>query len=143
MNFSAAANFPAPLDPEFQPAVRFNRSYVAAARKSCRTVPLVLGLEREHGLVSRHETVVLPQADKVTLFYVERLVKFLLWARGGWKLHFGGPKAIGEAIQKIYSPRGGRKFDVNHMTTAYPVSYTHLRAHETGRNLVCRLLLEK
>ena len=23
------------------------------------------------------------------------------------------------------------------------VSYTHLRAHETGRNLVCRLLLEK
>src|SRR5665213_269755 len=24
-----------------------------------------------------------------------------------------------------------------------PVSYTHLRAHETGRNLVCRLLLEK
>src|SRR5665213_3418731 len=26
--------------------------------------------------------------------------------------------------------------------TANPVSYTHLRAHETGRNLVCRLLLE-
>ena len=25
----------------------------------------------------------------------------------------------------------------------HPVSYTHLRAHETGRNLVCRLLLEK
>src|SRR5674476_339365 len=23
------------------------------------------------------------------------------------------------------------------------ISYTHLRAHETGRNLVCRLLLEK
>src|SRR5665213_1183063 len=29
-------------------------------------------------------------------------------------------------------------------TTHQPsVSYTHLRAHETGRNLVCRLLLEK
>ena len=24
-----------------------------------------------------------------------------------------------------------------------PGSYTHLRAHETGRNLVCRFLLEK
>ena len=24
-----------------------------------------------------------------------------------------------------------------------PVSYTHLRAHETGLDLVCRLLLEK
>src|SRR5674476_683546 len=27
-------------------------------------------------------------------------------------------------------------------TCLNPVSYTHLRAHETGRNLVCRLLLE-
>ena len=27
--------------------------------------------------------------------------------------------------------------------TRVTVSYTHLRAHETGRNLVCRLLLEK
>src|SRR5678809_624115 len=29
------------------------------------------------------------------------------------------------------------------MPKLVPVSYTHLRAHETGRNLVCRLLLEK
>src|SRR5665213_947526 len=28
-----------------------------------------------------------------------------------------------------------------HSATDGPVSYTHLRAHETGRNLVCRLLL--
>ena len=29
------------------------------------------------------------------------------------------------------------------MSLPEAVSYTHLRAHETGRNLVCRLLLEK
>ena len=29
------------------------------------------------------------------------------------------------------------------LTYTKAVSYTHLRAHETGRNLVCRLLLEK
>ena len=29
------------------------------------------------------------------------------------------------------------------MTQTTPVSYTHLRAHETLRYLVCRLLLEK
>src|SRR5450759_1656345 len=28
-------------------------------------------------------------------------------------------------------------------TTSTPVSYTHLRAHETRHDLVCRLLLEK
>ena len=32
--------------------------------------------------------------------------------------------------------------DVNY-DAIQAVSYTHLRAHETGRNLVCRLLLEK
>ena len=31
----------------------------------------------------------------------------------------------------------------SHIIITTAVSYTHLRAHETGRNLVCRLLLEK
>src|SRR5204863_7716454 len=51
--------------------------------------------------------------------YVERIVKFLLWARGGWKLHFGGPKAIGEFIRDTYSPRGARKFDCEIMARSY------------------------
>ena len=36
----------------------------------------------------------------------------------------------------IQQPMGG-------VVVTITVSYTHLRAHETGRNLVCRLLLEK
>jgi predicted NBD/HSP70 family sugar kinase len=108
-----------PLDPRFAPAILFNRDYVAAAKKSARAVPLVIGLERENKLVSRFETVVLPDTDAETLLYVERLVKFLLWAWGGWKLHIGGPKVIGEYIRQTYSPRGARKFDCEMMTTAY------------------------
>jgi predicted NBD/HSP70 family sugar kinase len=110
---------PAPLDPGFQPAVLFNRDYVRSARVSGKAVPLVLGLERECGLVSRFETIVSPTADGETMRYVERLVKFLLWGRGGWKLHFGGPEAIGESIRKTYSARGARKFDCNMMALAY------------------------
>lgn len=109
----------APLDPGFQPAILFHRQYVTAARASGRAVPLVLGLEREGGLVSRYETIVLPEADADTLRFVERIVKFLLWARGGWKLHFGGPKAIGDFLAKTYSPRGARKFDCGMMALAY------------------------
>jgi hypothetical protein len=109
----------APLDPGFVPSVLFNRHYLEMVAKSGRGVPLVLGLEREAGLVSRFETVVLAGADELTLRYVERIVKFLLWSRGGWKLHIGGPKAIGEAIRKIYSPRGARKFDCQMMAKAY------------------------
>ena len=119
MNSLPSATFPAPLDPQFQPAVLFNRQYLATAIKSYRVVPLIIGLERENGLVRRYESVVLPEADPATLLYVERLVKFLLWAWGGWKLYVGGPAVIGEYIQKHYSSRGPRAFDCDMMTAAY------------------------
>jgi predicted NBD/HSP70 family sugar kinase len=109
----------APLDPGFLPAVIYNRQYVESAKATGKSVPLVLGLERECGLVSRFETVVMPTADADTLLYVERIVKFLVWGRGGWKLHVGGPKVIGDYIRKIYSARGARKFDCDMMALAY------------------------
>jgi len=37
----------------------------------------------------------------------------------------------------------GLKKAADECTRHIPVSYIHIRAHETGRNLVCRLLLEK
>jgi len=118
-NFSLKPAIPAALDPGFLPAVLFNRHYLQSAQASGKSVPLVLGLERECGLVSRFETMVRPTADAETQLYVERIVKFLLWSRGGWKLHVGGPKAIGEMIRKTYSPRGARKFDCEMMAIAY------------------------
>ena len=111
--------FVPPLDPGFQPAVLFDRQYLAAAKAAGDAVPLVIGLERENGLISRFATIVRPGADADTLRYVERTVKFLLWAWGGWKLHFGGPKNIGEHIRKNYSLRGARKFDCEMMALAY------------------------
>ena len=111
--------FVPPLDPGFQPAVLFDRQYLAAAKAAGDAVPLVIGLERENGLLSRFATIVRPGADADTLRYVERTVKFLLWAWGGWKLHFGGPKNIGEHIRKNYSLRGARKFDCEMMALAY------------------------
>jgi len=116
---STPLKFVPPLDPGFQPAVIAHRDYLAAAQSTGRAVPLVIGLEREDGLVSRYETVVLPAADAATLQHVERTVKFLLWARGGWKVFIGGPKVIGDFIRKTYSPGGARKFDCALMGTVY------------------------
>jgi predicted NBD/HSP70 family sugar kinase len=109
---------PAPLDPEFQPPTPFHRDYLARAKKSAKAIPLVIGLEREGGLLSRYETVVDPGASE-TQRYVERIVKFLLWARGGWKIHLGGPKEMGEQIRRAYSKTGERAFDVELMTRVY------------------------
>src|SRR5678809_565865 len=48
----------------------------------------------------------------------------------------GGPHA------RCYPDDAVKYFDYVLGFTHKSVSYTHLRAHETGRNLVCRLLLE-
>ena len=79
----------------------------------------MIGLERECGLVARFETQVRASADDLTLCYVERIVKFLIWSRGGWRLYIGGPKAIGEVIRKTYSAHGARRFDCQMMAKAY------------------------
>lgn len=119
MNPSPELKIPAPLDPDFQPAALWNRHYVKAAKASGRAVPLVIGLERERGLLSRLETVVKPDAGADTLRYAERLVKFLLWARGGWRLWLGGPQEIGDYISQVYTQTGARSFDAGLMSRAY------------------------
>src|SRR5678809_1791186 len=48
---------------------------------------------------------------------------------------------IGDILQLILEKRGQmeRTESLDTRRVMLPVSYTHLRAHETGRNLVCRL----
>jgi hypothetical protein len=107
-----------PLDPGFRPAVLANHIYSNQVRRSAAGVPLVLGLERADGSVSRFETEVFPESHpraKADLRYVERLVKFLLWQRGGWKVYVGGPEFIARYIAETYSPSGERAFDYNFM----------------------------
>jgi predicted NBD/HSP70 family sugar kinase len=112
-------NIACPLDPAFQPAVLFNHNYLGTVEASGKGVPLALGLERENGLMSRFDMMVRPERDEETLRYVERIVKFLLWSRGGWRLLVGGPKFVGEFLRKTYSARGARKFDCEMMSRSY------------------------
>lgn len=112
-----APRFAPPLDPDFRPAslaVRAFDAEVAAAGG----VRLVLGLERADGELSRFETRVFPEGHPrcaANLMHVERLVKFLLWARGGWRVYVGGPRAIGEHLAKVYAADGARAFDYHFM----------------------------
>ncbi|MCU0489335.1 MAG: ROK family protein [Anaerolineales bacterium] len=105
-----------PLEAEFRPAVLANRAFRQATAEA--GVPLVLGLERDHQQVSRFETHVFPEGhpqSSANLAYVERLVKFLLWARGGHTVYIGGPRSIGQELSRIYAPGGSRQFDYDFM----------------------------
>ena len=106
-----------PLDEDFRPAVLANRAFEAEVA-AAGGAPLVLGIERQDGALARLETSVFledhPRAE-ANLKYAERLVKFLLWQRGGWKVYVGGPGGVGSYIQHAYSPGGEREFDYHFM----------------------------
>ena len=105
-----------PLDPTFRPAVLVNRAFERAAAQ--QGVPLVIGLLRDGGRFSRYETRVFPEGhpqSAANLPYVERLVKFLLWQKGGHKVFIGGPRSLGLFIQRCYAPGGARAFDFDFM----------------------------
>ncbi len=103
------------LDPSFLPAVLHNRAFRAAALGTGAAVPVRLALEQADGSIFHHETVVFPEshplAGRENLFHVERLVKFLLWAWGGWRIHFAGPAALAQALADHYRNTNVGRFD--------------------------------
>ena len=115
----------APLDARFVPAPVFTREYRRQAATGGQ--PLRLALERADGSISSYATRVLPVSSPLfpaTLLYVERIVKFLLWQRGGWKLYVGGPVEIGENLKALYSLSGVRRFDADFMGGVYERPFT-------------------
>lgn len=112
--------FRPPYDPGFEPMLFAWHKYLDRARASGET-PLRLAVEREDGLVSVFDTIVPGQDAQpdATCRIVERLVKFLLWSRGGWRIHFLGPAAIGRRLKADYSESGVRAFDARTMGRVY------------------------
>jgi predicted NBD/HSP70 family sugar kinase len=107
-----------PLDEDFRPAVLANRAYLAEVAKSGAGVPLLIGLERCDCYISHYQTEVFPDAHpraEANLRYVERIIKFLIWQKGGWKIYVGGPRSIGEYVRECYSPDGICQFDYHFM----------------------------
>ncbi len=103
-----------PLDHDFQPAALCHRAFLAGG--GVYGIPFIIGMERSPSEFSRYETVIYPEGHpyaKFNSFFIERLVKFLLWQRGGWKIYLGGPAAIGNQIKQAYSNHGSRWFDAD------------------------------
>jgi hypothetical protein len=133
------------LDDSFQPAALVNRAFRESVAQI--GVPLVIALERGNGEVSRYETRVFPESHpdfESSFEYIERILKFLLWQRGGFRVYVGGPRPIGEHIRACYAPGGSRQFDYHFMgEQVYEQTFEVLpcsveevpAAHESGKLL--------
>lgn len=85
------------LDPGFLPASLWNRAYRKLVAESDRAEDLVLTLERQDGSRSEFAARILPhegEAAALNQTYLERVVKFLLWQRGGYRLTVAGNPAL-------------------------------------------------
>ncbi len=116
-----------PLDPDFRPAVLANRAFQQAVAALENPQKLVIGLERVDGAFTRYEMDVFPEDHPDAPhngWVVERILKFLLWQRGGWKVYIGGSERIGRYIQAIYASEGRQKFDYDFMGEIYDHPFT-------------------
>ena len=115
------------LHPGFRPFGLALRGLRAKAEATGGPARLCLALERGRGAVSRVDTICLP-ADHpeahLNLEYAERIVKFLLWSRGGWRVMVAGPAGVAEHLDRVYARDGARAFDHAFMGGVYDKPFT-------------------
>ena len=106
-----------PLDPEFQPAVLANRAFAAGARADAKGLDVRLALEQADGSVFHFQRRIFPLAARGgdNLFYLERLLKFLLWSRGGFRIYFNGPHELGVSLRHHFQETATGRFDAQLM----------------------------
>jgi predicted NBD/HSP70 family sugar kinase len=101
------------LDAGFRPAVLANRAFRERVQKGGRSAPIRIALEQADGNVSRYELSLSSNdtASSAKFFYVERILKFLLWSRGGFRIYFDGPAALAAKLTAYYLATPTGRFD--------------------------------
>ena len=137
------------LDSGFVPIHKFNQAFLQDAKK-----PVKIAVERDNNCVYVYDTFVREDAKyfEANKFYIERLVKSILWVVGGFKVTICGDKILADYIKQTYCMGGAREFDAKTMSRVYEkgfiVEYSENdkapMPHETsktiGRNLDgCRI----
>lgn len=110
------------LDPDFYPAILANINFETHVKKSKDYEEVEIGIQRQQESLSFYKTVVFNQTHEdfqENMFYLERLVKSLLWLKGGYVIFFKGPHKLGMYLKDVFSRKGKRSFDVLFMERIY------------------------
>ncbi len=103
------------LDPGFIPVEAYLRAYGKTAKKR-----IVIAISNED-MTDCYETMIQgsPEKEAADAYYIEVIVKFLIWSRGGNKIAICGDDRIAAHIKKIYAKGGKRSFDYHFMSRVY------------------------
>jgi predicted NBD/HSP70 family sugar kinase len=117
---------PLPLDSDFIPSVVWNNNYKNMVRKGNNTVPLSISIVKGKNSIMVHNTEISADSSNlglINMYYVERLVKTLLWIYGGYEIIIGGSREIGEFIKELFSINGKYNFDSKMMSKIFETSF--------------------
>ena len=106
------------LDPGFIPFGVWMDAYLKNAKK-----PIAIAVERDKGQISVRHTFIhgTPEMAQADYRYAERMVKFLLWSIGGFRVYICGAPEIARQMKKDYSADGKRAFDFDFFHKLYEV----------------------
>ena len=104
------------LDPEFIPLHKFNEAFLRGAEK-----PVGIALERAGGEMAAVETRIhgTPEMYAADCYYIDRLVKTMLWMKGGWRVYISGDREMCEYIRECFSADGCQAFDWDYFSHIY------------------------
>ncbi|MDY4223020.1 MAG: ROK family protein [Candidatus Faecousia sp.] len=104
------------LDPEFIPLHLYNKAFLATAKK-----PVSIAVERAKGEMASYHTFIHGTKDMETAdcFYIDRLVKFVLWMKGGFRIYVSGDETIYHYLRDIYRVGGKQAFDWGFMSNVF------------------------
>lgn len=104
------------LDPGFMPILRYNQEFLKTAKK-----PVSIAVERADGQMSTHHTFIhgTEEMYEADCYYIERLVKTVLWWKGGFKVYVAGDEGIYNYLTKVYNAGGQQEFDWDYMANVF------------------------
>ena len=104
------------LDPGYIPFGVWMEQYLEGAEQ-----PLAIAVERDKGHISVRHTKIhgTPEMAAADYRYVERIVKFLLWSIGGFRVYICGCDELAQKLKAAYTPGGDRAFDFDFVQKLY------------------------
>ena len=115
------------LDMDFIPLYKFNQAFLQTA-----TEPFGIAVERNDKQIYVKETRVHgdeanAEADK---YYLDRLVKFELWQKGGFKIYVRGNESLYQYLEQTFGPGGTRAMDAEFMGRLYQNPFEVVKVDE-------------
>ena len=108
------------IDADFKPLSLIFKDFEDEVNSNCDKEELIISLLRGDNTVTKYSLSIFASKthDDENFSIAERVIKTLLWAKGGYKLYVY-PERVGNYIKTIYSKDGERSFDAEFMGTIY------------------------